>query len=350
MTIKKSAPWIIMLLVVTVAGGLLYRHRQPAPAAAAARTPPSPVRIVNGVTVVAMDANAQAQNGIQTTPLAATNVASEITAYGTVLDLQPLIDLRSRYTTALADVEAAKATTAASRQEYERNHILYLDNQNVSLKAFQTARATYLADRAKVQAAALNVRNLQGAARQQFGEPLGRWTTAPNSPQFEKLASRQEVLLRVTLPLGAAATAPRTIQVEAGGPQLPATLLSPSPQSDPNIQGRSWLYTANAPLAAGTRVVAYLPGSSAPSQGLFIPASAIVWFGGEPWAYVQVDSSHFARRLVPQQSPSNGGYFVSSGFQPGERVVTSGAELLLSEEQKPAPNSGTGCKDPECDD
>lgn len=353
MNSKKSVPWILLLVVVAVAGGWFYRHRQPAPTApAAASTPPtSPVSVVNGVTVVAMDPDAQAQNGIQTTSLAATNISSAITAYGTVLDLQPLIDLRSRYTTALADAKTAEAAAAASRQDYQRNRILYQDNQNVSLKTFQAAQAAYLADQAKVQAATLNIQNLQGAARQQFGEPLGRWATAPNSAQFQRLASRQAVLLRITLPLGTDATAPQTLQVEAGGPQrLPATLLSPSPQSDPNIQGRAWLYTANAPLAAGTRVVAYLPSASQPSQGLFIPASAIVWYGGQPWAYVQTDPSHFARRPVPQQSPSNGGFFVTSGFQPGARIVSSGAELLLSEEQKPAPNSGTGCKDPECDD
>jgi membrane fusion protein, multidrug efflux system len=353
MNIKKSLPWITLLVVVAVAGGWFYRHRQPAPAApaAASSTPPSPVSVINGVTVIAMDPGAQAQNGIQTTPLAATHVAAAITAYGTVLDLQPLLDLRSRYTTALADAKTAAASAVASRQEYARNRILYQDNQNVSLKAFQTAQAAYLADRAKAQAAALNVENLQGAARQQFGEPLGRWATTPNSSQFQRLASRQAVLLRITLPLGSDATAPQTIQVEAGGPQqLPATLLSSSPQSDPNIQGRAWLYTVNAPLAAGTRVVAYLPSANQPSQGLLIPASAIVWYGGQPWGYVQTDPGHFARRLVPQQAPSNGGFFVTSGFQPGVRVVTSGAELLLSEEQKPAPNSGTGCKDPECDD
>ena len=50
------------------------------------------VAIVNGVTVVTLDTATQMQSGIHTEPLSAASYQAEKDAYGTVLDLQPLID------------------------------------------------------------------------------------------------------------------------------------------------------------------------------------------------------------------------------------------------------------------
>lgn len=307
------------------------------------------VAMVNGVSVVTLDAATQTQSGIRTDPLSAATYRAETTAYATVLDLQPLIDLRTRYASALADAEAARARTSASRQEYARSRLLYRDNQNVALKTVQAAQAAYRADQAKAQVAVLDVQNIRAAVGQQFGATLGRWAFDFRSPEFARLLNRQDVLLRVTLPLDADMAAPVQIRVGADdGRRLLAYLVSPSPQSDPAVQGRAFIYRAAAPIASGTRIAAYVPTSSQDASGVLVPARAIVWYGGQPWAYRQIDATHFGRYPVAQQFPTEGGFFVTQGFQPGQRVVVSGAQLLLSEELRPPPGS-SGCKDPECD-
>lgn len=308
------------------------------------------VAVVNGVTVVILDTATQTQSGIRTEPLSSANYRAETAAYGTVLDLQPLIDLRTRYASALADAGAARAMAAAARQEYERSRLLYQDNQNLALKTYQAARAAYQSDQAKADAAALNIQNIQAAARQQFGATLTHWAFDAHSPELARLLNRQEVLLRVSLPLDDAMAAPAQIQISANNDRrLPAYLVSPSPQSDPAVQGSAFIYRAAAPLAAGTNIAAYLPTSKQSTHGTLIPARAIVWYGGQPWAYRQIDATHFGRYPVAQQSPMQGGFFVTQGFKTGERVVVSGAQLLLSEELRPQPGSSSGCKDPECD-
>ncbi|HEY8623733.1 MAG TPA: hypothetical protein VIM74_07685 [Casimicrobiaceae bacterium] len=156
---------------------------------------PQRVSVVNGVTVVTLDTATQAQSGIRTELLPSSDYRTETTAYGTALDLQPLIDFRARYGTAMADAEAARAAAAASGQESERNRILYEDNQNVSLKAYQAAKATFRADQARAEAAARNAPNVRSAGLQQFGETLVRWALDPSSPKFARLSSRREVLL-----------------------------------------------------------------------------------------------------------------------------------------------------------
>lgn len=348
---KYLTPLILLMVIVAILVWWFVPalSNTAAPPTASTPAPTQRVTTVNGVTVVTLDMATQAQSGIRAEPLSGAEVQAETSAYGTVLDLQPLMDQRVRYDTARADADAARAMLAASRQEYERSRVLYQDNQNISLKTYQAAQASYRADQARADAAGLKAQNLRAEVQQQFGVTLARWALAARSAEFARLLSRQDVLLRVTLPIDVGVAAPARIQIEANTTQrLPAFLVSPSPQIDPVIQGSAFIYRTASPIATGTNVVAYLPASKQTIPGILIPASAIVWYGGQPWAYVQISNDRFGRYPVAQQSPMQGGFVVSQGFKQGQRVVVSGAQLLLSEELRPPPGS-TGCKDPECD-
>ncbi len=355
MTTRLTAKYLAPLILLTIIGAALIGWFVAGLFSSPASLPVSPaadtqrVANVNGVPVITLDTATQVQSGISAEPLSGADRQAETSAYGMVLDLQPLMDQRVRYDTARADADAARAALAASQQEYERSRVLYQDNQNISLKTYQTAQATYQADQARADAAGLKVQNIRVEVQQQFGITLERWALAAHSAEFARLLSRQDVVLRVTLPIDGVDAAPERIEIEANTPQrLPAFLVSPSPQSDPTIQGKAFLYRVAAPIASGTSVAAYLPASEQTQPGILIPASAIVWYGGQPWAYVQIDSEHFGRYRVAQHTPLQGGFVVSQGFKPGQRVVVSGAQLLLSLELLPPPGS-SGCKDPECD-
>lgn len=344
----------ILLIGLATVGLWLFVHGKIAPGSMGKISAPAAatqsVSIVNGMTVVMLDTATQTQSGIRTDALSAVNYQADTAAYGTVLDLIPLIDLRIRYISALADVDATRVTAAAARQEYERSRLLYRDNQNLALKTYQAAQAVYLSEQAKMDAAVLNKQNIQAATWQQFGATVGRWAFEAHSPKFARLLNRQDVLVRVTLPLDDGITAPGKIQISANNDRwLPAYLIAPSPQSDPAIQGSAFIYRVTAPIAAGTNIAAYLPNSNQITHGILIPTRAIVWYGGQPWVYRQLDSAHFGRFPVTQQFPMQGGFFVTQGFKSGQRVVVSGAQLLLSEELRPQPGSSSGCKDPECD-
>ena len=337
------------LLAVAVAL-YLFMQKSAGPAAhAPAPAGSSPVSIVNGITVITLNPARQQRSGIRSEPLVAASHRTETTAYATIMDLQPLVDLRSRHGAAQADASAAAAAVVASRAEFERNRVLYADDRNVSLKAYQAAQATYLADKAKADAAALNVRNIEAAAEQRFGKTMARYALDPQSAEFERLLARRDVLARVTLPPGTVQRAPDAVQVQPdAGARLPGYLVSPSAQSDPGIAGKSFIYRVPAPIAAGTPVVAFVPGSEQSTSGVQVPSAAVVWYAGQPWVYVQSGPERFARRPLQPAVETDGGFFVPKGLNAGDSVVTSGAQLLLSEEQRP-PTAGAACKDPECD-
>ena len=320
-------------------------------AGAAQSAPPPAVQTVNGETVVVVSPDAQRAGHIEVAPLAAVTSQSSIGADATVIDLQPLFDLRNRLASARADVDTFTAQAASSRTQYEGSRTLFADDRNISQKSLQAAQSTMQGDAAKLQSARVTLDGLAGTMRQQFGNALANAATAPVSTVFQRLQAGQSVVLRVTLPASFGTTPPERISVDtSSGGTAPAQRLSASPLADPAVQGTPWLYVTDTALPANLRTRARVPTSRVAVSGLLIPEQAVVWYGGQTWAYVRTAHDRFTRRYVPAGNEGDHGFMVTSGFRAGDQIVTQGAQLLLSEEIKPQ-GIGTACKDPpECDD
>jgi hypothetical protein len=67
-------------------------------------------------------------------------------------------------------------------------------------------------------------------------------------------------------------------------------------------------------------------------RGVIIPAGAVVWSQGTAWCYVEESPGKFVRTAVQTSNPVSAGWFVTASIDPNARVVTSGAQTLLSEE------------------
>ncbi len=287
--------------------------------------------------VVIASKNAQEAGGIRTAPLVSMTFRKEIKAYGMVLDLQDLFSARNRVARAKAEVERTSAELEVSQKAYERQKTLYGEAQDVSAKSLQAAEAAWQSAKASASAARSALEAEKEGARQQWGTVIAEWLMRP-SPEFESLSRHQAMLIRLTLPSDAAvASGPGTVAVRtAGGRSAAARLVSSSPSTDPRIQGMSFFYLAAArpDLVSGMNVEAALP-SGPGREGVLVPSAAVVWQEGKPWAYVQEGGDRFVRRQVPGEDPVAGGYFTTTGFTAGERVVVEGAQVLLSMEYVP---------------
>lgn len=329
------------------------------------------VSVQNGETIVTLDKATQMKSGIIIAPLEATAHRQELRAYGMVVGLQNLVDLRKNlitlqknlvdlrngYAEAKARLEEATVSLDVSRKEYERLKALYGDNRNISEKALQAqegiwqsdetnARAAQKASEAAekgVNAAEELLQVLRDTGRQQWGDVLTDWLFE-TVPAFERLVQQKDVLIQITLPSGERIEPiPETVPVQADpGTSTLAKFVSPAPQTDPRIQGISYFYVAPAQpagLLAGMNVIAHMPVSSE-IKGVFVPSSAVVWWQGKAWVYERREPERFARCEVPTEISIDGGYFVSKGFEPGDQIVVKGAQLLLSEELLPPTQAG----------
>jgi hypothetical protein len=288
----------------------------------------------DGESVVKLDRSTLTSSGIEIAPVKAVSYQKQLKGYGTVLELQPLVDLRDRFVAANARVEGARAKLEASHKEYERLKTLQA-NRNISVKLFQSAEATWRSDEANAHAEAAALNGVERTVRQQWGAVLAQWLFN-DSQEFERLLQRQDVLLRITLPSGSGfSLAPQNVRVQSPqGKFLAARLLSPAPSADPRIQGMSLFYIAqgrSTELLPGMNVVAYLSSGST-TTGVIVPASAVVRWQGKAWIYVQKASDRFVRREISTEAAVEPGWFVTQKIPPDDRIVTTGAQLLLSEE------------------
>lgn len=295
--------------------------------------PPARVLVQGGQIVVKMDPAKQAQNGITVAPLRFTSEQQELRAPAIVLSAQALNDLRNSYVAARTQLERAQASLQVSRPAYQRLNALYQEQQNASLSAMQTAEGTLRSDEANVKAAQETLSLLESAARQEWGPVIANWLVT-NPPALQRLIQQQDLLIQVTPAADLKASAPRAIRVQADDGKISrAVFVSSLPRLDPRIQAPSYLYAtpANRDLVPGMNVIVLLPQGSH-VRGVFIPASAVVWWQGRAWVYVQRAADAFIQREVPTDMPVGSGWFATNGFSPGEKLVIKGAQQLLSEE------------------
>ena len=282
---------------------------------------------------VRLDQAALARSGIHAAALRSATHQQAIQAYGVVLSAQSLLDLRNRVIMARSRMETARATLEISRREYQRIKSLHDDGRNVSDKALQAAEGAWRIDEANSDAARQALDTVISDARLQWGNIIARGVLN-DSRLFGRLADGREALIQVTLSSGMTIPeAPAIAEIQANGTErVKASLLSPSPKTDPKFQGLSFFYHApSSGFLPGMTVTAYLPVGSS-MKGVLVPASAVVWQQGSAWVYVQHNPGRFVRRKLSTDMPMAEGWFSPGGFEPGEMVVVTGAQQLLSEE------------------
>jgi hypothetical protein len=81
-------------------------------------------------------------------------------------------------------------------------------------------------------------------------------------------------------------------------------------------------------------VTGFLRPRGALLQGVVVPRSSAVRHEQRAWVYVQTDQATFARKQIGLNHPTDDGWFITEGLSPSDRIVISGAQVLLSEELK----------------
>lgn len=291
------------------------------------------VSVEKGETVIKLDAAAQRRIGLAIVSLEAVSNREQIQAFGVVLPVQDLVDLRNSFVAAQARVEKAHIALDLAQKEASRLMVLYEDNRNASEKSLQAAESTVRADQADLHAAEQELSLAISAARQRWGSVVASWL-AEDSPSLRRVLDQSEMLVQVTLPPGEQSEVPQKafLEIPAGG-RVQALLISALPRVDPRIQGASYLYRTGArpALMPGINLVARLPVGGV-RKGVLVPEAAVVWLQGKAWIYQQTSPDEFRRREVPTDRPIPKGWFVSRDFSVGDRIVVTGAQALFSEE------------------
>jgi len=338
---SKSAKWLVGILialtVVSVAVVVFtaaHRADKDEEDQEESVKTPSHVSVENGNTVIALDQQTQGREGIRVAPVTQASMRAELRGSAVLLAVSDLATLRNNYVAARTKLQRDRVDLSVSRSQYERTKILYEQNQNMSLKAMQDAEASYRNNQAQVSADQQEAKLQLDTVRQRWGGALADWI-AGNRPMLDPVLEQREFLVQVIFPPGEVAKPPATLSLTAPGNRLvQARFISPLPQVNPQIQGISFLYLVpdRTGLAVGMNLVVLVPVGQR-LAGTVVPESAIVWWQGKAWAYVESPANTFMRHEVPTDNPVRDGYFVpGSTFPPTTKLVMAGAQALLSEE------------------
>ncbi len=334
---------VMTVIIVVLAWALIYYSRDELGTQAEKHDDKiqavSTAGIEEGRPVVRIPAQSQKAAGIEVQALKAAKRDAAYEAYGIVVNLQPLAELRGRYLAAVSESRATRATLAGAESESRRMESLYRDDRNVSEQAMKSAQARYQTELARQAASDQVVASVRDAIRGAWGEAVTRWAVDPDSPTMRALLGQTAFLVQIVFPYNLPRSALR--EKVAVAPAMardraqPASFVAGSPQIDPAFPGETYFYLVNGVgLRSGMRVVARIRQGGAPLNGVVVPASAVVWHAGKSWAYVKDDEQTFARFEVSTADEFEGGWFNIAGFDADDEVVVSGAQLLLSEELK----------------
>ncbi len=301
---------------------------------------------------IVLDDKAQKLTGLQTVTLEAVTTHPEFTAYGKAVNIQPLIELRNRYLVSLTEHSSASAKFNQAEQAIKRQQDLYRDGVS-SKRSLQDQQSQWKTNKAQVEAAELQNKAIVNEALLKWGKTLTEWALSTDSDKLSAFLSGQQTLLQITLPANKQlANDVQTIYVEASGNRSAAdkaSLISVAPQTDNTVQGESYFFQTGGRdcsrqscgihtipgdnhIRTGMRVAAWIPEQGENQPGVIIPKSALVWHLNQAYVYIKTDADKFSRRNIDNFSPTTGGYFISNGLNPGEQLVVTGGQMLLSEE------------------
>jgi len=268
------------------------------------------------------------------------------------------VSLNMQLSTARADLSASHASVSAAQTAYDRARALNADNKNVSDRAVQEAALKLAEEQAREAGLRTSVANLEratsatnpldgqlvtagqgGEVTEVLAQP-GEWVEqgAPlvRLQRFDRLLARVNLAVGDRLP----SAAPAALLVPAGYENmapLPAVSAGVAAEADAHAQGLPLLFRLDRVypgLRPGIAVTARftLPGTT--GEGVLVPRSALVQYEGRLWVYIQTKPDRFTRRPVSADVPTAGGLLAAHGFAPGDRIVVTGAQTLLSEEFK----------------
>jgi hypothetical protein len=276
----------------------------------------------NEVKPVKLPLATQRKLGFVIQPLKAAVRTASIAGFAKVLDPGPLAQLD-------ADIQSAQAAATASAAEAARSRALNADDQAVSTKAMQAAEAQARGDAAKLAL-------LRRRVGLEWGDGLARMSDRQRGALVADLAGGRAALVRIDTSSGQGQAGLRGVALEFGALGVfRGVVLGSARAGDPRLMSPGLIARiggANAVLLSTGLSAPVRLSASGPIRGVIAPRAALLRSGGETWVYIRTAEDSFVRKPVAHGMVDPGGLFVSSGFKPGEAVVTKGSAALFAAE------------------
>ena len=266
--------------------------------------------------------------GIHSVSAVIAQSATEFQASAKVLDASGLVGI-------LADLKAAHALANASKNELKRLELLYQTDNNAALKTVEAARAQVANDLSHVE-------SVQAQLLSNWGGSIVHLSPQAQEQLLQSLLKGQQMLVRADLAdQTSSMSSASTVHLKGFSDDrlINAKVLGALPQTQGQSLGKSYLLAVSVnkqiDLQPGQVLIAQLQDTVHKIQGVRVPKSAVVRWQGQQWVYVEPEAGHFQRVGVSIAQWIGDDVLISKGIKAGDKVVTSGAGLILGAELSP---------------
>lgn len=287
---------------------------------------------------VMLPAKAQQLAGIKTQALKSAQLQPEFTAFGTVVGLEPLLQLRQQYLAAQAQQDSAKAKYTEAGLNLSRTQNLH-HQDIVSTRRLQEQQAQWQSDKANLEASGHQQQTILASSSLEWGDTLTDWFIRAQGKSAGQFLQHGAQLLQITLPAGTSLAADiKSIYIDEHGKRdsaIKATLISAAPRIDPVSQGERFFFKSEGRrIPYGTHVTAWIANGAQQAASVVVPESAVVRHMGQAFVFIKTADDKFNRRALSKATTNGHLYFETESLQAGEEIVTIGAQTLLSQQLK----------------
>ncbi|WP_339778472.1 hypothetical protein [uncultured Methylophaga sp.] len=281
---------------------------------------------------------AQKMASIESQTLMESFYTPEIRAMAVVIPTRELQLAHSRCSEAKMNLRMAKVNEQGMSKELSRLKTLKKATGSVASKEVNYAQTNLSLAQTESELKQQLLENCHAEVRQQWPQPIADWVIN-GGEEFNLLMSREQSIIKVTLPpkqsLNPNVDTVRWQQPYQQNNVGQAQRLAAAISVDPVLSGETWFFlNKSSSLQEGAKLQVWVPTEQGAFSAVLIPYQSVIWYAGQPWAYLHMDEKRFQRISLLNGHDSVEGMYLQQGFHPGDAVVTSGAQTLLSEEFK----------------
>ena len=297
------------------------------------------ITIIDGHKAIQVQQDIIDSAGIKYDKLYTINYKPEFSAFADVVDISPIVELNTKYQGLLARKKVSDTELNSNNKILNRALALH-KNKSLStgeLEKIQAKRDKISAESSRLS---IDIESFKLEVLSSLGENLAQLIFNEEKNQLlNDLASRKTYLVLLSL-LKDQTLDPENqdVFININNERDNATLVDyygkANMLANP-LYGESFYYLIKSErLRVGMRIFAWVEKYTDTVSGLFIPESAVVWYGNEPWIYQKGSDDYFIRKPISDLERIPNGWLERKNQFNDAEIVISGSQTLMSEEFK----------------
>lgn len=298
------------------------------------------VIVIDGFKAIQLEDETIENSGIDSQVLERMTFKPESIAYAEVVDVAPLVALKTEYEATLAEQNIHISELHNYDKILNRAKALH-KAKSLSARDLDRSRADRDLKSSQLRAINTKLGSIKYNVKSSWGNTIADYIFDENKrSDFDLIASNKKKLILVSLPKNKTLNHKEqnifVSNINQRDTATQAVFLDYAKHVNNPLLGESYFYLIESEtIRTGMKLFAWFDENSDELEGVFVPDSAVIWYANEAWIYIKQDKSIFVRKSLANALKINNGWLLQDEKLINNKpVVVNGGQTLLSEEFK----------------